>query len=229
MSKKRSRKHRAIKRLKYHNHNYHQSFQNLPRDIINNNLFIKSKYNKYFDYPLSELLVDHSTDPMQNTARQYVSSHLSNEGRFMNHEMIIRRNGESTIHRPKYDIVLDNGFTRIIQPSYLLSSYQSLPFHSQIASSSVINKMSVEKSKVKRLNKRKHKCNKNEILKITVEDGLRDIVVIKKENNLHQKRIPFQDLSSKYSDRNTTNNIEYSYNLPTIEDSVISKKIFKFV
>ncbi|CAF0901966.1 unnamed protein product [Adineta steineri] len=219
MSKKRSRKHRAIKRLKYHNHNYHQSFQNLPRDIINNNLFIKSKYNKYFDYPLSELLVDHSTDPMQNTARQYVSSHLSNEGRFMNHEMIIRRNGESTIHRPKYDIVLDNGFTRIIQPSYLLSSYQSLPFHSQIASSSVINKMSVEKSK----------CNKNEILKITVEGGLRDIVVIKKENNLHQKRIPFQDLSSKCSDRNTMNNIEYSYNLPTIEDSVISKKIFKFV
>jgi len=147
MSKnKRRRKHRFIKRLKHHR----QPLKNLPYNLINENLFNKSNYNKYFNYSLPELLADHSTDPNQNTVRQYILSNISNQGRFINHQMIIRKNGESTILRPKQDIVLVNGFTPIIRPSYLLSLDQSVPLHSQIASSSsIINKMSINKSKRK--------------------------------------------------------------------------------
>src|SRR5262249_43803648 len=123
------RKHRFIKRLKRHR-SRRQSLKNIPYNIFNEN-----NYNKYFHYPLPELLADHSTDPIQNTARQYILLDNSNEGRFINHKMIIRKNGESTILQPKQDIVLVNGFTPIIRPSYLLSLDQSVPLHSQIASS----------------------------------------------------------------------------------------------
>jgi hypothetical protein len=129
-------------------------------------------YTRYFDYPLSELLVDHSTNPMENTARQYILSDISNQSRFVNHEMIIRKNGESIILRAKHDIVLDNGFTSIIRPSYLLSSYQSTTLYSQIASSSssIINKMSVTKSEQKTINKRKRKrkSRKRKVKKIII-------------------------------------------------------------
>jgi len=157
-----SRKHRSIKRLQHH---YHQSFKNLPYVDIH-------LYTKYFDYPLSELLVDHSTNPMENTARQYVLSDIPNQNRFVNHEMIIRKNGKSIILRAKHDIVLDNGFTSIIRPSYLLSSYQSTTLYSQIASSSssIINKMSATKSEQKTIKKRKRKrkSRKRKVKKIFI-------------------------------------------------------------
>lgn len=60
--------------------------------------------------------------------------------------MIIRRNGETTILRPKQDQVLVNGFTPVIRPSSILPSYQSMMPDSQIASSlSIMNKMSIKK------------------------------------------------------------------------------------
>jgi hypothetical protein len=81
--------------------------------------------------------------------------------------MIIRRNGETTILRPKRDLVLANGFTPVIRPSSILPSYQSIVSHSQVASSlSIMNKMSVKKSeqtsiiKTKRKNRhRRKRCN----------------------------------------------------------------------
>lgn len=84
---------------------------------------------KYFDYPLTQCLTDHSTDPLQNISRQYSnrSVSISNEGRFVNHEMIIRRNGETTILRPKHDVVLASGFTPVIRPSSILPSLISPP------------------------------------------------------------------------------------------------------
>lgn len=44
--------------------------------------------------------------------------------------MFIPKNGDSIILRPKHDSVLDNRFTTTIRPSYLLSSYQSMPLRS---------------------------------------------------------------------------------------------------
>ncbi|CAF1262829.1 unnamed protein product [Rotaria sp. Silwood1] len=119
-----------------------------------------SKYTKFFDYPLPELLIDHSTDPLQNTTRQYnhTSSNISNEGRFKNHEMIIRRNGETTILRPKQDLVLVNGFTPVIRPSTILPSYQSIMSHTQVSSSlSIMNKMSIKKPEQTSIIKTKRK------------------------------------------------------------------------
>lgn len=127
---------------------------------------------KYFDYPLAQVLVDHSTNPLQNTARQYIDESKMNsiEGRFKNHEMIIRRNGETTILRPKQDVVLANGFTPVIRPSSILPSYQSIITHSQplplSSAASIMNKMSMKKLeqptiiKPKRKNRHQRKrCN----------------------------------------------------------------------
>ncbi|CAF0863129.1 unnamed protein product [Rotaria sordida] len=161
------RKHRShfhkVKRLNNINrHDEKMMITNLPFNIIGKT----SKYTKFFDYPLSELFVDHSTDPLENTTRQYIhtSSNISNEGRFKNHEMIIRRNGETTILRPKQDLVLVNGFTPVIRPSTILPSYQSMMSHTQVASSlSIMNKMSIKKPeqtsiiKSKRKNRRRRK------------------------------------------------------------------------
>ena len=109
---------------------------------------------------MPELLADNSTDPLQNTTRQYTntSACISSEGRFANHEMIIRRNGETTILRPKQDLVLANGFTPVIRPSSLLPSYQSIMSHSPVASSlSIINKMSIKKPEQASIIKTKRK------------------------------------------------------------------------
>ena len=62
--------------------------------------------------------------------------------------MIIRRNGETTILRPRQDLVLVNGFTPIIRPSSRLPTYPSSISHSQVSSSSsasIIKKMSMKK------------------------------------------------------------------------------------
>ena len=85
---------------------------------------------------------------MQSTTRQYVDtpSEIPSEGRFANHEMIIRRNGETTILRPKQDLALANGFAPVHRPSSILPSYQSIMFHSQIAPLSIMNKMPEKKS-----------------------------------------------------------------------------------
>ncbi|CAF2448961.1 unnamed protein product [Rotaria sp. Silwood2] len=155
------RKHRShfhkIKRL--NNTNRHDEKMILPNFSFN--IIDKtSKYTKFFDYPLPELLVDHSTDPLQNTTRQYIhtSSNISNEGRFKNHEMNIRRNGETTILRPKQDLVLVNGFTPVIRPSTILPSYQSIMSHTQVSSSlSIMNKMSIKKPEQPSIIKTKRK------------------------------------------------------------------------
>jgi hypothetical protein len=81
--------------------------------------------------------------------------------------MIIRRNGETTILRPRQDLVLANGFTPVIRPSSILPSYESIMSHSQVASSlSIMDKMSVKKTeqtsiiKTKRKDRRGRKrCN----------------------------------------------------------------------
>ncbi|UJR37762.1 hypothetical protein I4U23_030455 [Adineta vaga] len=162
-----------VKRL---NHNHHATIKNLPPQMLNENSLEKTtNYIKFFDYPLPQLLTNHSTNPLQNTTRQYVDipTKISNEGRFVNHEMIIRRNGETTFLRPKRDPVLANGFTPVIRPSSLLPSYQSIMSHSQVSSSSsssslsIMNKMSEKKQseqtsiiKTKRKNRRRAKrCN----------------------------------------------------------------------
>jgi hypothetical protein len=109
---------------------------------------------------LPELLADHSTDPLQNTTRQISSINIPPEGRFTNHQMIIRRNGETTILRPKQDLVLANGFTPVIRPSSLLPSYPSIMSHSQVTSSlSIMNKMSMRKPEETSIikSKRKHR------------------------------------------------------------------------
>ena len=106
------------------------------------------QYIKYFDYPIEQALADHSTDPLENVSRQYAhrfATTMSSEGRFVNHEMIIRRNGETTILRPKQDVVLVHGFTPVIRPSSKLPSHQSLIAHPQINSSvSMMTKMSMK-------------------------------------------------------------------------------------
>lgn len=109
------------------------------------------KYVKHFDYPLQELLVDQSTDPMQNTTRQYVkaSTFLSNhfsEGRFADHQMIVRRQGETSILRPRQDPVLANGFTPVIRPSSLLPAYQAM---APPPATSMTKKLSVPKPEQK--------------------------------------------------------------------------------
>jgi hypothetical protein len=72
--------------------------------------------------------------------------------------MIIRRNGETTILRPRRDLVLANGFTPVIRPSSLLPSYQSIMSHSQVASSlSIMNKMSMKKPEQPSIIKAKRK------------------------------------------------------------------------
>ena len=117
------------------------------------------KYVKYFDYPLQELLVDQSTDPMQNTTRQYVkaSTFLSNhfsEGRFADHQMIVRRQGETSILRPRQDPVLANGFTPVIRPSSLLPSYKAMD---PPPSTSMTTKLSVPKPEQKLKRKARQK------------------------------------------------------------------------
>ena len=92
--------------------------------------------------------------------------------------MIIRRNGETTVLRPKQDLVLANGFTPVIRPSSLLPSYQSIMSHSQVASSlSIMNKMSIKKPeqasiiKTKRKNRHQTKrCNEKFIDKNNFHD-----------------------------------------------------------
>ncbi|CAF1525820.1 unnamed protein product [Rotaria magnacalcarata] len=136
-----------IKRLNHH------ANRHCEKRIRNNhpafNTFeTASNYIKYFDYPLPDLLVDHSTDPLQNTARPYIDTSMNNssEGRFKNHHMIVRRNGETTILRPKQDLVLVNGFTPVIRPSSILPSYQPIMSHSQVGTSlPIMNKMSIKK------------------------------------------------------------------------------------
>ena len=124
----------------------------LPHNVFTETLLEKpAKYVKYFDYPLPELLVDQSTDPMQNTTRQYVkaSTFLSNhfsEGRFADHQMIIRRQGETSILRPRQDPVLANGFTPVIRPSSLLPSYKAMD---PPPSTSMTKKLSVPKPEQK--------------------------------------------------------------------------------
>lgn len=106
-----------------------------------------SQYVKYFDYPLAQSVADHSTDPLQNITRQYSnrSVPIPSEGRFVNHEMIIRRNGETTILRPKHDVVLASGFTPVIRPSSILPSHHSLISPPQNNSSvSITTKMSMK-------------------------------------------------------------------------------------
>jgi len=107
------------------------------------------------------LLVDHSTDPLQNTCRQYTNQSQNTipiEGRFANHEMIIRRNGETTILRPKHDLVLARGFTPVIRPSSILPSYHSINSKSQPELSlSIINKMSTKKNELQSVIKTKRK------------------------------------------------------------------------
>lgn len=142
----------------------------MPNKIIDEEILHRTpQYIKYFDYPLVQSIVDHSTDPLQNVSRQYVdrSISMSSEGRFVNHEMIIRRNGETTILRPKHDVVLANGFTPVIRPSSKLPSHQSLLSHSQINSSvSMLTKMSTKISEqtpiIKTKGKHRHtrkRCN----------------------------------------------------------------------
>lgn len=111
---------------------------------------------------MAQSLADHSTNPLQNTTRQYADKVLNipSEGRFVNHEMIIRRNGETTILRPRQDLVLANGFTPVIRPSSILPSYHPIISHSSL---SIMNKMSVKKCeptsiiKSKRKNRRQRK------------------------------------------------------------------------
>ncbi|CAF0795978.1 unnamed protein product [Adineta steineri] len=161
-----------LKRL-HHNDNQLMTITNVPCNLLDENFFNKTiKYIKSFDYSIAQLIADHSTDPLQNTSRQYINglSTISNEGRFINHEMIIRRNGETTYLRPKQDLVLANGFTPVIRPSSILPSYQSIMSHSQVSSSSslsIMNKMSIMKQpeqttiiKTKRKNRHRSKrCN----------------------------------------------------------------------
>ncbi len=78
--------------------------------------------------------------------------------------MVMRRNGETTILRPRQDLVLANGFTPVIRPSSLLPSYRSVVSHSHV--SSIMNKMSIKKSeqtsiiKTKRKDRhRRKRCN----------------------------------------------------------------------
>ncbi|CAF1584816.1 unnamed protein product [Adineta ricciae] len=162
-----------VKRLNHFNRNDNHQIKNLPANLLKDHLFERTmNYVKYFDYPLAQLLTDHSTDPLQNTSRQYIDTDttISSEGRFVNHEMDIRRNGETTILRPKQDPVLANGFTPVIRPSSKLPSYQSIMSHSQVSSASslsIMNKMSERKQpeqtaiiKTKRKNRHRPKrCN----------------------------------------------------------------------
>lgn len=85
--------------------------------------------------------------------------------------MIIRRKGETTILRPKQDLVLVNGFAPAIRPSSLLPTYQSVVSHSQVGSSlSIMNKMSIKKReqttiiKSKRPNKYRRKFSKEKFI-----------------------------------------------------------------
>ncbi len=139
---------------------------------------------------MPELLADHSTDPLHNTTRQYIdtTSDILNEGRFANHEMIIRRKGETTFLRPKQDLVLANGFTPVIRPSSLLPSYQSIMSHSQVSSSlSIMNKMSIKKQpeqtsiiKTKRKDRHRTKrCNENFIEQNNLQDYNVNLILIK--------------------------------------------------
>lgn len=135
----------------------------MPAHLLDTKFFDQTwKYVKHFDYPLEQILADHSTDPLQNTCRQYTNEYVTMpiEGRFANHEMIIRRNGETTILRPKQDLVLVNGFTPVIRPSSTLSPSHSIRSDSQPGSSlSIINKMSIKKSESTSIikTKRKHR------------------------------------------------------------------------
>lgn len=120
---------------------------------LNNDDFLRQspKYKKYFDYSLDELLVDHSTDPLQNTTRQYVKNssissidNANDPGRFAHHQMIIRQEkGETKLLRPKSDPVLIKGFTKKIQHSSTVPSGPSVVTRpiSHNASISMIKKM----------------------------------------------------------------------------------------
>lgn len=99
--------------------------QRRPLKRLNNPLKANKKndrivnYVKYFDYPIEQLLVDQSTDPLQNTVRQYstISGKPSTdygEGRFANLELTVRgSNGRTSILRPCRDPVLRRGFAPI--------------------------------------------------------------------------------------------------------------------
>ncbi|CAF3308169.1 unnamed protein product [Rotaria socialis] len=156
-----------IKRLNHHaNHHCEKRIGN--HHLALNIFETASNYIKFFDYPLPDLLVDHSTDPLQNTARSYIDTSMNNssEGRFKNHDMIVRRNGETTILRPKQDLVLVNGFTPVVRPSSILPSYQPIMSHSQVGPSlAIMNKMSIKKreqtSIIKTKRKNRHQRNRS--------------------------------------------------------------------
>jgi hypothetical protein len=108
--------------------------------------------------------------------------------------MIIRRNGETTILRPKQDLVLANGFTPVIRPSSILPSYQSIMSDCQVASSlSIMNKMSIKKceqtSIIKSKRKDRHRrkrCNEKFIEKNNLSNYNVNLIFIK--NYLYRKK-----------------------------------------
>jgi hypothetical protein len=116
-----------------------------------------STYVKYFDYSLAELLVNHSTDPMQNTVRQYMKSSSTfdrcDQGRFADHHMIIRRQGKTNILRAKQDTVLACGYARYLPTSPHRSLHSSTMMNSSCRTTtstiSMTKKMSMIKSSTK--------------------------------------------------------------------------------
>jgi len=68
--------------------------------------------------------------------------------------MVIRRNGETTILRPRQDLVLVNGFTPVSRPSSILPSHHSIISHSSL---SIMNKMSMKKCEQTSIIKSKRK------------------------------------------------------------------------
>ena len=90
---------------------------------------------------------------MQNTTRQYAQvsslpSTVDDRGRFANHEMPIRRKGETTILRPKKALVLVHGFTPVILPSSMSTSHRKEPAPTFWKSAcSMVNKVSLMKPK----------------------------------------------------------------------------------
>lgn len=104
--------------------------------------------------------------------------------------MIIRRNGETTILRPKQDVVLANGFTPVIRPSSVLPSYPSIIIpHPEASSTSIMNKMSVKKIEQTKIIKPKRKdrhrikrCNEKYIEPKNFSNHNVNVIIIK--NNL---------------------------------------------
>lgn len=128
------------------------------------------KFNKFFDYPIEILFACHTTDPLVCSAKSttiHSATTAENEetvDRFANCELIIRKNGQSEILKPRVENQLSSTtIAETISENNDVRKYNNNDTLSILASSvsSIIPRMAMKKPITKRPRKaRNYRANK---------------------------------------------------------------------